>query len=276
MSDLTVNCFRSQDLRAIRSETFVEAIDFLPRLGSTNDRAIELMASSGTAYPLLVLTESQTAGRGRGANVWWSGRGALTFSIVLATDANQLPTESWPQVSLTAGLAVCEALEELLSQGVPPASLSSLPTVQLKWPNDVYLEGRKICGILVEVPPKSSGKLLVGIGINVNNSTENAPPSIQTLATSLTDATGQQFALTEVLIHVLRRLSKRLQPGEFWNADVLNGWRQRCYLSHKSIEIDNGARQVQGFCRGIDDGGALQLEVNGEIQQHLAGVIKLL
>ena len=268
--------FLPTDLERIVTETFIACVDYHEVIDSTNDRALELVHEADEQFPLLVLAESQTAGRGRGTNEWWSSRGALTFSVLLATDVAGLPMERWPQVSLTVGLAVCEALEELLTRGVPMTSLATLPVVQLKWPNDVYLEGRKISGILVEAPPNRQGRLLLGIGINVNNSVAGAPKELQSTATALCDLTGRQFALTDVLIMVLQRLAERLQPDDLWNAKVREGWRERCFLTGKKIHIDLGVRQSEGVCQGIDEEGALLLDVEGEVERHFAGVVTLL
>jgi len=265
--------FSPNDLKQIVAETFIAYIDYHKKIGSTNDRALELARRSDDRFPLLVLTDSQTAGRGRGTHQWWSSHGALTFSVVLATETSELPTERWPLVSLTLGLAVCEALEELLARGVPTTSLAVLPAVRLKWPNDVYIEGRKICGILVEVPRNCQGRLLLGIGINVNNSVENAPTDLSNSATSLFDLTGRDVALPDVLIEVLKQLAERLRPAELWNSQVREGWRKRCLLTGQRIQVDQGVRQSSGLCRGIDDDGALLIEVAGEVERHFAGVI---
>jgi len=269
----TDNQFSPTDLERIVSETFVAQVDYHETVGSTNDRALEFSHAAEDQFPLLVLAESQTAGRGRGANQWWSSCGALTFSVLLATEAAGLPTERWPQVSLTVGLAVCEALEELLARGVPTTSLAVLPMVSLKWPNDVYIEGRKICGVLVEAPPDRQGRLLLGIGVNVNNSVNNAPDELQSTATALCDLTGRHVALTDVLIEVLKRLAERLQPSDLWNAQVREGWRRRCFLTGQKIRVDLGVRQSEGVCRGIDDDGALLLDAEGQVERHFAGVV---
>jgi len=267
------NQFSPTDLQRIVAETFIARIDFHQEIGSTNDRALELAHEAEDPFPLLVLAESQTAGRGRGTNQWWSSNGALTFSILLATDVAGLPTERWPQVSLTVGLAVCEALEELLARGVPAASLETLPPVQLKWPNDVTIEGRKICGVLIEVPRGRTDRLLIGIGLNVNNSVENAPEELQGTATALCDLTGRQFVITDVLIEILKHLAERLQTSDLWNDAVRDGWRKRCLLTGQKIRIDLEVRQAEGVCRGIDDDGALLLDVGRKVERHFSGVV---
>lgn len=268
--------FTPADLNRVLTETFIERVDFHEQIGSTNDRALEINHAAGEKFPLLVLADLQTAGRGRGANQWWAGNGALTFSVLLATEAATLPMERWPQVSLTVGLAVCEALEESLARGVPETSRDSLPAVQLKWPNDVYIEDRKICGILVEAPTNRQGRLLLGIGINVNNSLTDASEELQNTATSLLDLTGRAESRTDVLIQTLKQLADRLQPAGFWNEAIRTGWRQRCWLTGKSIQIDLGVRQAAGICRGIDEQGALLLEGNDEVEAHFAGVITVM
>jgi biotin-(acetyl-CoA carboxylase) ligase len=148
------------DLARLSASGLVAGIDFHESLGSTSDRALGLAAEGAIALPHLVLAQRQTAGRGRGANRWWAADGALTFSLVLAAPPDRLPPDRWPQVALVAGLAVCDALRSL----APAAEL------RVKWPNDVFLAGRKVCGILSESVPGWRDRLVVGIGVNVNNS----------------------------------------------------------------------------------------------------------
>src|SRR5438034_451345 len=109
------------------------------------------------------------AGRGRGTNRWWSADGALTFSLVLEAPQERLPMSRWPQVALVAGVAVCEALERM----APRAEM------RVKWPNDVYLAGRKICGILSESVPARRDRIVVGIGVNVNNRVQGSGFRVQ-------------------------------------------------------------------------------------------------
>src|SRR5205823_9209981 len=147
------------DLSRIANSGLVARIDYHESIGSTSDRAIEIGALDEAELPLLVLAERQTAGRGRGANRWWSADGALTFSLVLEAPRERLPPARWPQVALAAGIAVCEALQGLAPRAEP----------RVKWPNDVYLAGGKICGILCESIPGWRERPGVGVGVNGNN-----------------------------------------------------------------------------------------------------------
>src|SRR3954462_5863357 len=90
------------DLDRIENCGLVARIDYHETIGSTSDRAMEIGALDEAQLPLLVLTERQTAGRGRGANRWWSADGALTFSLVLAAPTERLPPTRWPQIALVA------------------------------------------------------------------------------------------------------------------------------------------------------------------------------
>ena len=128
------------DLDRIQASGVVREVEFHEEIGSTNDRAAELACGGQLECPVLVLAAHQTGGRGRASNRWWSAPGALTFSLVLDAHHVGLPDQRWPQIALAAGAAVGEAIEKTIPQAA----------VRLKWPNDVYLAGKKTCGILVE------------------------------------------------------------------------------------------------------------------------------
>ena len=259
--------FARADIDRIVQSTFVEQVEFHQAIDSTNNRALELARQPGVRAPLLVLAESQTNGRGRGRNLWWAQQGALTFSLLLNTDAISLPSRQWPLASLTVGLAVSEALEEVLEEVLDESVL------QLKWPNDVYLSRRKICGILIEVPPQQKDAIVIGIGINVNNSTRHAPEELQTSAIALCDAAGREFSLLDVLQLVLVRLQERLGWIGIRDEELQSRWRQRCFLTGRTVRLDAGTRSVVGLCRGIDNDGALVIETVNETEHCFAGAV---
>lgn len=186
----------------LRTETFVLGVEHHAEIASTNDRAMELCADVELPVPFLVSADHQTAGRGRGANRWWSSDGAILFSVIVNAAEYRLPESRWPQISLTAGAAVCQTLQVLLG----PAT-----SVGLKWPNDVWLNGRKAAGILVEIPAARRGRLVIGVGLNVNNSFESAPSELLKLATSMRDETGIESDRHEVLVRLLGQLDADLR-----------------------------------------------------------------
>src|SRR5262249_19102984 len=144
----------------------------------------------------------------------------------------------------TAGVALCDVLHELLPQA----------QASLKWPNDVLLHGKKVSGILVEVPPAVPPiprRLILGMGINVNNSLSTAPGELQASGTSLCDIAGETFNLTDVLIEWLRRFASRLHALATSDSALPERWQSLCALSGKTVELFCGNRTVHGLCRGI-------------------------
>ncbi len=254
--------FSDADLDHLTKSTFVERIAFHPASDSTQRRALDLARNWTPAGPVLVLAESQTAGRGRGTNHWWADSGALTLTLLLDTG---LPQRRLPQASLTVGLAVCEAIETILG----PAQM------QLKWPNDVYCRQRKLSGILIEVPTADPQLLAIGIGINVNNSLSRAPDELRTTAIALCDVAGHPFPLTEVLIAVLNRLQHRLDCIGCRDDELRTKWRERCLLTNRTVQVDLGTRKVSGRCRGINDEGALVIETPAGLEPCYAGTVTL-
>jgi BirA family biotin operon repressor/biotin-[acetyl-CoA-carboxylase] ligase len=267
------------DLARIERCGLVARIDYHESMGSTSDRAVELGGRDEAELPLLVLAERQTAGRGRGTNRWWSDDGALTFSVVLEARRERLPPSRWPQVALVAGVAVCEALQRI----APRAKL------QVKWPNDVYfgdgyLDGGKICGILCESIPGWRDRLVVGVGVNVNNRIQGSGFRVREAgdrgqgigdrgqetgdrgrairAASLIEHDGVQRDLTDVLLGVLDELDRRwseLIESRFDEAAAV--YRQRCLLTGKTVTIEQaGKAKIVGVCRGIDEQGQLRVQ----------------
>lgn len=253
------------DLERIRRETFVRQVEYLDEAPSTNTLATSLAESERCETPLLVLAARQTAGRGRGANRWWSSEGALTFSLALDASAAQLPPARRPLVSLAAGLAVCAALEELL----PGRELG------VKWPNDVHLKGRKVCGILVESACRGE-RFVIGVGINVNNPLAEAPEEIAARATSLCEAAGAAWPLSEVLTRVLSHLDREWQALLMADAGQIERLRERCVLTGRNIAVDAGQERIAGLCQGVADDGALLLETLTGPRRLYAGVVAMM
>jgi BirA family transcriptional regulator, biotin operon repressor / biotin---[acetyl-CoA-carboxylase] ligase len=278
------------DIARIAASGLVARIDYHESLGSTSDRALALGSDGESALPLLVLTERQTAGRGRGSNRWWTTDGALTFSLLLEAPPDRLPAERWPQVALAAGIAVCDALQ---SQ-VPG------PALHVKWPNDVFLSGRKVCGILSESIPGWRDRLVVGIGMNVNNRLAGSvgpEPKVQNpkliprdglrpaapdvgqeiaaTATSLIDFDGVPRGLTEILIATLDQFDRRWRELLDDRFDLIAAaYRERCFLTSRSVTIEQaGGHSVAGVCAGINDSGALRLRTEAGEQVVVSGSV---
>jgi BirA family transcriptional regulator, biotin operon repressor / biotin---[acetyl-CoA-carboxylase] ligase len=209
---------------------------------STNERA-KALAAAGAPHGTLVTADEQTAGRGRQGRVWTAPpRSALLMSLVVRDPSEILP--------LTAAVAVCDAL---------PADCA------IKWPNDVWIDRRKVAGILVEGRPQQ-GWAVVGVGLNV--ATTEFPEGLRGSATSLRLA-GIDTDPDAVLYAVLASLDRWLRAPP---AAVLEAWSERDALRAERVRWADG----EGIAAGIDDSGGLLVDtVEGQITLE-AGEIHLL
>ena len=252
------------DLPRLRSSPYVAALEHHERIGSTSDRALEIARQVDLKLPLLVLTDQQTGGRGRGSNQWWAATGSLTLSLLIDAQHLAIAGEKWPVLSLSTGLAVCEALEQIAPGG----------DFGVKWPNDVYCAGRKLGGILIESPSAARGRIVVGIGMNINNSLTDAPQEIQAAAVSLIDYLQRPLDMTGVLLHLLVALQTRwLELGLAGFAAQAGEFRRRCILDGRTLQVSSGPRLITGRCLGIDDGGSLILQTESGREEMASGSI---
>ena len=233
-------------LSRVRAETFVEHIEPHEELASTNDRSLVLAADADLPTPALVIAERQTAGRGRATNVWRSGPGSLTFSLLIERPT-KIPVEQTPVISLLAGLAVRQAIAPFVA-GEP---------VKVKWPNDVYVNGRKACGILTEIPSAASHRIVIGVGINANNSLAEAPEEIRHRAISLHEASGRAIDLIELLVSTLVAFEEELSIAAASGGFSAARWQPHCFLTGRTVRLRTPREDVAGFCTGISELGEL-------------------
>jgi BirA family biotin operon repressor/biotin-[acetyl-CoA-carboxylase] ligase len=261
-SPAPISRFSATDLARLPAETFIDRVEYCEVLPSTSSRALEL-ASAHDGASVLVIADRQTAGRGRGAKSWWSDDGALTFSVLLCTLDFRVPVSRWPLLSLTTGLAICEAIEATL----PGVSAS------IKWPNDVYVDGRKACGILVEGADARQATLVVGIGVNVNNSVAAAPAELRDKAVALCDVAAAPIDRAALLVRILERLAARFEWLATDADELLEVWSRRSFLTGRRVEIELPGRSIAGLCCGIDSDGALLVDTAAGLERCLSGVV---
>ena len=243
------------DADRIRAASFVRHVEIHDTLGSTNLRAAELARETEIELPALVVARSQTAGRGRGQHTWWSADGALTFSLLLDTATFRIDARSWPQLSLAVAVAVCDALAEELGD----ARLG----LGIKWPNDVMLDGGKLGGILIESPggiAPAKGRLVIGIGINVNNSWHSAPREAGGNGIALCDVARRAHDLQNVLTNVLNSMRERIAQLAANAPELPAAWQQLSWLTEQRAEVHAGRDWIDGICLGIDADGSLLVE----------------
>ena len=143
----------------------IQTLEYHEEIPSTNDRVKELLQQSAVPkLPCLVMAKRQTAGRGRGNKRWWSGEGAILMSLGFELKPEFLTRDQLPTLSATTAQSVLNVLKRYLPQY----------RLEVHLPNDVYADGKKICGILIESPTPQSA--ILGIGLNVNNRLCDLPP----------------------------------------------------------------------------------------------------
>lgn len=243
-------------------------------LSSTNDRAVELAKQPGVKMPLLIIADRQTAGRGRGGNRWWTGEGSLAFSF-LFEDA-PLPLEEYeratpvatsvaPLTGLAAGLAVAEVTRWITDDFIPHRE------VGLHWPNDVFADGRKVAGVLVEV--LSNRKIVVGIGMNLNNSASLAPEELQPSIATVFDLTQKIIHPTTIIEAIANRLESLIYLAWYAPKKLTTLVDAACLQKNHELRLQWGSAIYTGLCRGIDETGAILLETNEGLRAFPSGVI---
>lgn len=249
------------DVERLLREGSLSHVEHYVELTSTNDRARDIALELPADETALVIADEQTAGRGRGANRWWTGTGSLACSLVFDPAAQGIKRQNYPLMSLATALAIIDAVRP----NIPGGSLG------LHWPNDVFASGRKLAGILVEGLP--NGKHVLGIGLNVNNRAMAAPAELRERATSLADLAGRELSRTDVLVELLGRLWPHLGQLAANAAEVGRKANRACLQHEKQLTIESGTRRAQGACVKIADDGALVLRTDRGEEKFYSGVL---
>ena len=251
------------DRERLAASDAIARVEYFATLNSTQDRAQEVarLLDPGP-LPLLIVAEEQTAGRGRGTNRWWTGRGSLAFSLLFDPADWALSRQPLPERSLAVGVAIVETVQPLLS-GHP---------VGLHWPNDVFAAGKKIAGILIDVLP--GGRHVVGIGLNVNNPLADAPDEVRQRAASLCELAGQPFDRTSLLLDLLRNLETAVRASAAAPEIFGERFGQLCLQRGRELTIEVGGQRTTGRCAGIAPDGALLLETTTGWRKFYSGVLR--
>jgi len=252
------------NVEQVLAESFIRQGQWHDSLGSTNNRALELAVDPLVQMPILVGATEQSAGRGRGSNRWWAADGTLMFSVLFDMPSLGLPQFEWPRFSLGTALTIAETIE---------AFLPNVP-VGLKWPNDVWIGNRKTCGILIEQSDRAPGRLVVGIGLNINTQFDAAPAELRSIATSLHTESGQTFCMQQVLIQFLQRWEFNIAAQKAGDWDLERLWSRLCVLSGRTVCVTAAGNESTGLCTGIANDGALLVVDRGQTVRHYAGTVR--
>ncbi len=248
----------------IQGTIFAKEIHHYYKIGSTNTEAMNA-GSAGAPEGTVILAEEQLAGRGRGANTWYSARSTGIYCSILLRP--EMPPSEVLLFSLAAGLAVKAAVLELAPQVQP----------DLKWPNDVLLNGKKFCGILTEMNSEATRvhHLVTGIGINVNQS--KFPAELRDIATSLRIETGTELSRVELCAALLKSLDREyrsLRRGGAERDSVLRRFEENS-SSARGRQVRVEETGLQGVSEGLDSRGFLQVRTTEGLKTVLSGTVTI-
>ncbi|MFH1071389.1 MAG: biotin--[acetyl-CoA-carboxylase] ligase [Candidatus Glassbacteria bacterium] len=246
----TLNHFELEE--ALHTSFLGRALFTYRMIGSTNDTA-RLLAVNGAADGTLIVAEEQSRGRGRRGQRWHSPPGGGIYASLILRPGIE-PSQAGG-LGLLAALSICLGIEQFA--GLKP---------QIKWPNDIYLDGKKLAGILCEAEWSGSELIFLVLGFGINVNVRSFPAEIRACATSLEIETGgKKIPRIELLAEII----DRLEEGYFqYLTDGFTSFLPRVqvrdYLRGRNVLIglDNGDR-LSGTARGIDEGGMLLVEVPG-------------
>jgi BirA family biotin operon repressor/biotin-[acetyl-CoA-carboxylase] ligase len=232
---------------------------------STND-VIEKLARDGVKEGAVVFAEAQTGGRGRLGRKWLSPpRQGLWFSVLLRP---ALRPQEATQLTIASATALRRAIKTVTGR---------LP--EIKWPNDLLLDGKKVVGILTEMSAEVDcvRYVILGIGVDVNQDAAEFPADLRRIATSLKLAAGRKISRAELAVEMLRELDAdyaRIGAGKF--SQLADEWETGCATLGKNVSVQMGARKIRGCAEALDDDGALLVRTeHGHLERITGGDVTL-
>jgi BirA family biotin operon repressor/biotin-[acetyl-CoA-carboxylase] ligase len=247
----------------LRGTIFDQHLHHFYKIGSTNTAAMSA-AAEGAPEGSVFLAEEQTAGRGRGANAWQSQRSTGVYCSVILRPS--LPPSDVLVLSLAAGLAVRSAIQQV----------DSRVAADLKWPNDLLINSKKVCGILTEMNAEATRVryIVVGIGINVNQT--GFPRELQ--ATSLRLVTASEWSRVELVAALLKSLHleyRNLTEDPDGRESILRRFAENSsWIYGKSVRIEENGSAFEGTTEGLDPRGFLQVQTAHGLQVVLSGTVR--
>jgi BirA family biotin operon repressor/biotin-[acetyl-CoA-carboxylase] ligase len=230
-----------------------QRVHYFPEIGSTMDVAREL-AKKGAKGGTIVIAEAQTRGRGRLSREWLSPEGGIYFTLVLRP---RISPAYAPRINLMASIAVAATIRKLFGLNA-----------ELKWPNDVLVEGKKVCGILSEMDAEMDVVNFVNVGIGINANT--SIPQFEKTATSLKNALRREISRKEFLNALLVEVERR--QAVLMEADLLEEWKKFSVTLNKDVRIVAPGEVIVGQAIDIDTTGALIIkERDGSSKKAMAG-----
>lgn len=242
----------------------VESFEFHSSTGSTNDLLLAKIRGGKSQSIAVIAADHQTAGRGRRGDRWHAPSGKnLLFSLSLPLPENR---EVWSRLPVFVGRHLSGAIQSVIGRS---------SDVQVKWPNDVYLDGKKLAGILVETVLTPRPLAIVGVGVNVNVRREEFPPDILDTATSLYDSLGCESDRWYLFGQILEGILSRY-PEELSNYDSTHRWlTEHNFLEGRRVEVAVGDTRVAGEVVGVGMSGSLLVRTADGVEHELVSCEEL-
>ena len=249
----------------LRGTIFDAPVHHFYKIGSTNTAAMAA-AAEGAPEGSVFLAEEQTAGRGRAAHTWQSDRSAGIYCSVVLRPA--LPPSEVLVLSLAAALAVQSAIQQI----------DARVNVDLKWPNDLLIVGRKVCGILTEMNAEATRVRYIVVGIGINVTQANFPRELADQATSLRLVTGSEWSRVELAAALLKSLDgeyRQLLTGADARRRILRRFAEHSsWVNGKAVRIEENGSSLEGITEGLDDRGFLRVRTPHGVQPVLSGTVR--
>jgi BirA family biotin operon repressor/biotin-[acetyl-CoA-carboxylase] ligase len=248
----------------LQTKLFGKTIHHFSKVTSTNDLAKD-MASLGAKEGTVVIAETQTRGKGRLSREWASPRGGIWLSTILRP---KLDAEDAPKLTLMASLAVAQTINQLFKL-----------KAEVKWPNDVLINGKKVCGILTEANTRGRvvNFVIIGIGVNANIELGSLPKEVRKTATSLRHKLKREINRERFLSILLEKMEHyyfMLTKGKF--SQILKEWKNLCGFLGSYIEVTGLKEKIEGMAMDVDENGALIVRLqNGTLKKILSGDVTL-
>ncbi|QDP02531.1 bifunctional biotin--[acetyl-CoA-carboxylase] ligase/biotin operon repressor BirA [Thalassotalea sp. PS06] len=249
--------------------------EILLSLGASNPIEVHTIIDSTNSYLLRRLpnqvidgqtcvAEYQSAGRGRRGKNWVSPFASHLY--VSMYHSLEQGVAAAMGLSVVIGLAVADVLEQYYKLDV-----------QLKWPNDIYIDGRKLAGILVELEgqPTEAGHSVIGLGLNIQMP-EAQGQVIDQPWTDIASQLGQSVDRNILVARLISQFNRRLQQHKLYGlTPMLADWQRRDIFINQAVEIISANQLTRGICRGINANGALLIEINGKVKPIYGGEVSL-
>lgn len=271
------NIRRASAIDEIRELNLFDRIEWLDTIDSTNKYLSRSLKEGAIHAPALVVADRQSMGVGRGSHQWWSPDGCLMFSFALPL-AIRDPSDSADAalLPLRVGCAMAESVEQIIA-----------PKPLLKWPNDIYIDDKKVCGVLIEAIPVSKQNAnsvaeyvtVVGMGINCQVNFDDAPESIRSIATSLhlnsRHQSSEVTAKENVLVRFFQKWLELLSRDEESPGWLTDAWQSRNFLDQKWVEVKHANGLCRGRCIGVSSNGALRIiDEQSVVHEMLSGTVQ--